>query len=77
MTKVQKQIAELTSQIVQAAKAGKDYAVYTLGNTINDLRDIEQLELKLIQAAKNGNTITAYNLCSKINKLKDRVMVAA
>ena len=70
MTKVQKQIEELTKQIVQAAKDNNDILVTQLGDKINDLREIEELEKELVQAAKDNDTVTCVSIIKKIETLK-------
>ena len=73
MTEVQKQIEELTSQIVQAAKAEDGYLVCKIGDKINHLREIVELEKELVQAAKDGDTVSAYTLGNKINDIRELI----
>lgn len=73
MTEVQKQIEELTTQVVQAAKDGDVMLVTQLGNQINDLREIQELEKELVVVANDGDTVSAVSISNKINELKGKV----
>ena len=73
MTDTQKQIEELTKQVVQAAKDNNQILVTQLGDKINDLREIEDLEKELVQAVNDNDNISAIAISNKINKLKELV----